>query len=116
LGTRDRTTGEEARQNAQFLDSFTMVPALHSSTPAGEDPMTTTSVLRQSKPPTVFEFEALEGLPCGCVAVAYRARPWDVALVSLEAKGPHCVFPGHRAGQVLHFGEPLTEDEEDGEE
>lgn len=78
--------------------------------------MTTTSVLRQSKPPTVFEFEALEGLPCGCVAVAYRARPWDVALVSLEAKGPHCVFPGHRAGQVLHFGEPLTEDEEDGEE
>jgi hypothetical protein len=48
--------------------------------------------------------------------VAYRARPWDVALVSLEAKGPHCVFPGHRAGQVLHFGEPLAEDEEDGEE
>jgi len=38
---------------------------------------------------TVFELEALEGLPCGCVAAAYRARPWDVAVVSLEAKGPH---------------------------
>ena len=37
---------------------------------------------------TVFELEALEGLPCGCVAAAYRARPWDVAVVSLEAKGP----------------------------
>ena len=23
---------------------------------------------------TVFELEALEGLPCGCVAAAYRAR------------------------------------------
>ena len=35
---------------------------------------------------TVFELEALEGMPCGCVAAAYRARPWDVAVVSLEAK------------------------------
>jgi hypothetical protein len=34
---------------------------------------------------TVFELEALEGLPCGCVAAAYRARPWDVSVVSLEA-------------------------------
>jgi hypothetical protein len=25
--------------------------------------------------PTIFELEALEGLPCGCVAAAYRARP-----------------------------------------
>jgi hypothetical protein len=33
---------------------------------------------------TVFELEALEGLPCGCVAAAYRARPWDVAVVSLD--------------------------------
>jgi hypothetical protein len=50
------------------------------------------------------------------VAAAYRARPWDVALVSLEAKGPHCLFPGHRMGQVLHFGDPLLdEDEEDDE-
>ena len=44
------------------------------------------SALTYVKPtPTVFELEALEGLPCGCVAAAYRARPWDVAVVSLEA-------------------------------
>ncbi len=79
--------------------------------------MTTAAVLRKARPAAIFEFEALEGLPCGCVAAAYRARPWDVALVSLEAKGPHCVFPGHRMGQVLHFGDPATEpDEEESDE
>ena len=34
-------------------------------------------------------------------------------MISLEAKGPHCVFPGHRAGQVLHFGEPAELDDSD---
>ena len=34
--------------------------------------------LRKTPTTTVFELEALEGLPCGCVAAAYRARPWDV--------------------------------------
>ncbi|HEY8549328.1 MAG TPA: hypothetical protein VIL35_05170 [Vicinamibacterales bacterium] len=63
-----------------------------------------------------FEFEALEGLPCGCVAVAYRARAWDVTMISLEAKGPHCVFPGHRAGQVIHFGEAADLEEDEGDE
>src|SRR5262249_10912961 len=43
---------------------------------------------------TVFELEALEGLPCGCVAAAYRARPWDVSVVSLQAKCPHCMLSG----------------------
>ncbi len=64
--------------------------------------------------PTVFELEALEGLPCGCVAAAYRARPWDVAVVSLEAKGPHCILQGHVSGQVLRLGdaEEFDEDEE----
>jgi hypothetical protein len=47
------------------------------------------------------------------VAVAYRARVWDVTLISLEAKGPHCVFSGHRAGQVIHFGEPAELEESD---
>jgi hypothetical protein len=78
--------------------------------------MTTAAVIRKSKPAAVFEFEALEGLPCGCVAAAYRARPWDVALVSLEAKGPHCLFSGHRMGQVLHFGDPITDEEEEDDE
>lgn len=62
---------------------------------------------------TVFELEALEGLPCGCVAAAYRARPWDVAVVSLEAKGPHCILPGHATGQILRLGDPSEFDEEE---
>jgi hypothetical protein len=77
--------------------------------------ITAAAVARKPKSTAAFEFEALEGLPCGCVAVAYRARPWDVTMISLEAKGPHCVFPGHRSGQVLHFGEP-ADLEEDGDE
>lgn len=54
---------------------------------------------------THFELEALEGLPCGCVAAAYRARPWDVAVVSVEAKGPHCILAGHTQGQILRLGD-----------
>jgi hypothetical protein len=65
---------------------------------------------------TVFELEALEGLPCGCVAAAYRARPWDVAVVSLEAKGPHCILAGHANGQILRLGDPSEFDEDDDEE
>jgi hypothetical protein len=65
--------------------------------------------------PTIFELEALEGLPCGCVAAAFLARPWDVAVVSLEAKGPHCTLAGHINGQVLRLGDPseLEDDEDD---
>jgi len=65
---------------------------------------------------TVFELEALEGLPCGCVAAAYRARPWDVAVVSLEAKGPHCILSGHASGQILRLGDPSEFDEEEEDE
>jgi hypothetical protein len=46
------------------------------------------------------------------VAAAYRARPWDVAVVSLEAKGPHCILAGHSSGQILRLGEPEEFDEE----
>ena len=53
-----------------------------------------------------FEFQAFKPLPCGCVAAAYRARPWDVAVVSLEAKGPHCILAGHNSGQILRLGDP----------
>jgi len=65
---------------------------------------------------TVFELEALEGLPCGCVAAAYRARPWDVAVVSLEAKGPHCILAGHTSGQILRLGDPSEFDEAEGDD
>jgi len=65
---------------------------------------------------TIFELEALEGLPCGCVAAAYRARPWDVSVVSLEAKGPHCILAGHSNGQILRLGDPADFEEEEGDE
>jgi hypothetical protein len=50
------------------------------------------------------------------VAAAYRARPWDVAVVSLEAKGPHCILAGHSSGQILRLGEPEEFDEEEDSE
>jgi hypothetical protein len=62
----------------------------------------------------LFELEALEGLPCGCVAAAYRARPWDVAVVSLEAKGPHCILHGHTQGQILRLGDLADLEVQDG--
>jgi hypothetical protein len=76
------------------------------------------SALNHGRPTTttVFELEALEGLPCGCVAAAYRARPWDVAVVSLEAKGPHCILAGHASGQILRLGDPEEFDEDDDSE
>ena len=73
---------------------------------------TTNTIPAKRSRPATFEFEALEGLPCGCVAAAYRARPWDVAVVSLEAKGPHCILAGHASGQILRLGEPEEFDEE----
>jgi len=76
------------------------------------------SALNHGRPKTttIFELEALEGLPCGCVAAAYRARPWDVAVVSLEAKGPHCILAGHASGQVLRLGDPAEFDDDEEEE
>ncbi len=65
---------------------------------------------------TLFELEALEGLPCGCVAAAYRARPWGMAVVSLEAKGPHCILTGHANGQILRLGDPLELEDEESDE
>ena len=78
--------------------------------------LASTSSLVALKPRvTQFELEALEGLPCGCVAAAYRARPWDVAVVSLEAKGPHCIMSGHAQGQILRLGDILEFQDEDEE-
>jgi hypothetical protein len=66
-----------------------------------------------------FHFHALSGLPCGCVAAAYRSFHWAVAMLSLEAKGPHCVLPGHEIGRVLELNDLFEEDapeEEDSDE
>jgi hypothetical protein len=46
----------------------------------------------------------LQTMPCGCVAAVYRARPALVEMELVEAKGPHCRFYGHRAGQVISLG------------
>ncbi len=69
----------------------------------------------RARPARLFELEALEGLPCGCVTVTYRARSWDLAVVSLEAKGPHCTLAGHTVGEILQLGDPaeLDGDEDD---
>ncbi len=65
------------------------------------------------RPSTLLELDALEALPCGCVAALYRARPWDITVVSLEAKGPYCIFSGHTTGQVLRLGDPVEPESEE---
>ncbi len=54
----------------------------------------------------LLELQALESLPCGCVAAAYVTRPLDLAMVSVEAKGPYCVFADHSTDRVLQLGTP----------
>jgi hypothetical protein len=61
----------------------------------------------------VFEFHELDAMPCGCVAAAYRSWHWGVMMVSLEAKGPHCVLPGHEEGKVLEMNDLFDEGAED---
>lgn len=52
----------------------------------------------------LLDLEVLESLPCGCVVAAYSVPRLDVAVVSLEAKGPYCLLPNHRIGALLHLG------------
>jgi hypothetical protein len=61
----------------------------------------------RTRPAPLFEFEALEQLPCGCVTASYRSRQWDVSLVSVEARGPHCMLKGHGQGQIVQLGDPF---------
>jgi hypothetical protein len=72
--------------------------------------MNVSAVRTVAKAVPVFEFEELAGLPCGCVTAAYRSAQWDVTMVSVEAKGPHCILPQHFVGQVLRLGDTLQED------
>jgi hypothetical protein len=59
-----------------------------------------------------YTLDALHALPCGCVAAVFRAFPLDMEVVSLEARGPHCLHPAHQMGRVLQLG---TGDSERGE-
>ena len=54
---------------------------------------------------TPFESCTLTALPCGCVVGDFRAELMDVELVSIEAKGPHCLRSSHVAGGVIGLNE-----------
>ncbi len=58
-----------------------------------------------SSPTTLFEFRALEALPCGCVAVDYVAQTLALDVVALEVKGPHCTVGHHTNGSLLALDE-----------
>ena len=51
-----------------------------------------------------YALETLHALPCGCVAAVFKSQPGDVELVSLEARGPHCLYAQHQSGEVLGVG------------
>jgi len=74
------------------------------------------AVAPATRTPALLELAALDGLPCGCVAAAYRAKPWDLAVVSIEAKGPHCPNGLHLQGRVLELGVVSDLLAEEGEE
>ena len=67
--------------------------------------MTTPSMARGTRA-AALTLVALETWPCGCVSGVYRARPTVVEVELVEAKGPHCLFYGHRAGHVTRLGMP----------
>jgi hypothetical protein len=48
-----------------------------------------------------YTLDTLHALPCGCVAAVFRAQPLDTEIVSLEARGPHCMYAEHETGRVL---------------
>jgi len=57
-----------------------------------------------------YTLDALHALPCGCVAAVYRAQPLDLEVVSVEARGPHCLYAQHQMGRVLQLGASDTAD------
>jgi hypothetical protein len=52
-----------------------------------------------------YTLDALHALPCGCVAAVYRTQPLDAEIVSLEARGPHCLYSQHQQGRLLGMNE-----------
>jgi hypothetical protein len=51
-----------------------------------------------------YTLDALHALPCGCVTAVYRAQAIDLEVVSVEARGPHCLYAQHQMGRVLQLG------------
>jgi hypothetical protein len=87
---------------------------LHHLSPGGFV-MAAPALVGAERPPALFHLIGLQALPCGCVAAAYQADPWNLGLISVETKGPHCFYVVHRPGRVLRLGrlEELIEDEEE---
>lgn len=52
-----------------------------------------------------LQLEVLELLPCGCVVAVQRMAQSGVRVVSMEAKGPHCLYDEHRANKVMRLGD-----------
>jgi hypothetical protein len=64
-----------------------------------------------------FRLEMLDLLPCGCVVAIQRMTQSGVRVVSMEAKGPHCLYVEHRANKVIRLGEvPDSDDDYDYED
>jgi len=59
------------------------------------------SLPHDTHPLSSYALDALHALPCGCVAAVYRAQPLDTEILSLEARGPHCMYVQHQLGRVL---------------
>jgi hypothetical protein len=54
-----------------------------------------------------LQLEALDPLPCGCVAAIFRVGGQGIRLMSVEAKGPYCLTSQHTAGRLV---EPADEE------
>ncbi len=63
-----------------------------------------TSSERTGRPMAQYAFDSLHALPCGCVTAVYRSLPWDVEVVALEARGPHCILQQHEGGAEFALG------------
>jgi hypothetical protein len=67
--------------------------------------MNTSPRIDVGRAPAQLEFRALERFPCGCVAIIQQTRPNPITIVSIDAKGPHCILPSHSAGKVVRLGD-----------
>ncbi len=62
-----------------------------------------------------FRLEVLELLPCGCVVAIQRMAQSGVRIVSMEAKGHHCLYTEHRANKVIRLGDLPESYDDDGD-
>jgi len=51
-----------------------------------------------------YALDALQALPCGCVAAVYKTQFSDMEVIALEARGPHCLYSQHQTGRLLGLG------------